>query len=158
MSNKSTAPVVIEYAAADREARKTSRTIVIMMIALSIGMAAFALVVTGVFCHSPPPYPTSVKAAVGPNGVLSQAIKVYESEIGQYPSVLADLVTEPLPLRGTARWQGPYLYDPQELIDCWGRPYRYCTPGIHNARSFDLWSLGQDGQNGTTDDVGNFTR
>jgi general secretion pathway protein G len=42
--------------------------------------------------------------------------------------------------------------------DPWGRPYRYCYPGHQNNESFDLWSLGADGQDGTQDDVTNWQK
>ena len=46
-------------------------------------------------------------------------------------------------------WRGPYL---RKAIppDPWGRPYAYKSPGEVNAESYDLLSLGRDGQPGGT--------
>jgi general secretion pathway protein G len=41
--------------------------------------------------------------------------------------------------------------------DPFGGKYRYETGSpTHNAESYDVWSFGSDGANGTADDVGNF--
>lgn len=37
--------------------------------------------------------------------------------------------------------------------DPWGRPYHYRYPGSNNPSSYDLWSDGKDGIEGTGDDV-----
>jgi general secretion pathway protein G len=52
-------------------------------------------------------------------------------------------------------WNGPYLDDVPK--DPWGQPYVYVYPGRHNANGYDLYSIGRDGQDGTADDVGNWT-
>ena len=41
-------------------------------------------------------------------------------------------------------------------IDYWDREFRYTMPGVHNAGSYDLWSLGADGESGTADDIKNW--
>lgn len=46
-------------------------------------------------------------------------------------------------------WRGPYLRKDIPL-DPWGRPYAYKSPGEVNTESFDLLSLGRDGQPGGT--------
>lgn len=46
-------------------------------------------------------------------------------------------------------WRGPYLRKAIPL-DPWGRPYSYKSPGDVNAESYDLLSLGRDGQPGGT--------
>lgn len=40
--------------------------------------------------------------------------------------------------------------------DSWGRPYHYRYPGINNPGSYDLWSDGKDGIEGTPDDIANW--
>lgn len=40
--------------------------------------------------------------------------------------------------------------------DPWGRPFHYVYPGVHNPNRFDLWSNGEDGIEGTKDDITNF--
>ena len=41
-------------------------------------------------------------------------------------------------------------------LDAWGRKFQYLVPGKHNTGSYDLWSLGEDGANGTDDDITNW--
>ncbi len=52
-----------------------------------------------------------------------------------------------------------YLRKKGSLVDPWGQPYQYESPGQHNLHSFDLWSLGADGEPDGTDldaDIGNW--
>jgi general secretion pathway protein G len=42
------------------------------------------------------------------------------------------------------------------LKDPWGRPFQYRFPGVHHPDAFDLFSLGEDGIEGTEDDVTNW--
>ena len=44
-------------------------------------------------------------------------------------------------------WRGPYLRKVVPL-DPWGRPYHYISPGRTNVESYDLYTLGRDGQPG----------
>ncbi len=46
-------------------------------------------------------------------------------------------------------WRGPYLRKTIP-VDPWGRPYAYKSPGEVNVQSYDLLSLGRDGQLGGT--------
>jgi len=41
--------------------------------------------------------------------------------------------------------------------DPWGNPYIYVCPGTHNTDSYDLHSFGPDGQDGTEDDIDNWS-
>ena len=57
--------------------------------------------------------------------------------------------SEPIP-RGWTSFEDKLEVDP------WGREYRYEFPGRHNPKSFDVYSVGPDGQPGTDDDIGNW--
>lgn len=46
----------------------------------------------------------------------------------------------------------------RNLKDSWGRPFHYRIPGEHNPDSYDLWSSGDDGIEGTADDIGNWEK
>ncbi len=52
-------------------------------------------------------------------------------------------------------WAGPYL---KQKIgnDPWGHPFVYKQPGVHNPKSYDVYSLGPDGSEGGGDDFGNW--
>jgi general secretion pathway protein G len=73
---------------------------------------------------------------------LSTALDLYRLDAGRYPSTdegLDGLVTRP---SGADRWNGPYVKRQESLIDPWGEPYLYRSPGQHGA--YDLFSLGAD--------------
>ena len=81
---------------------------------------------------------------------LEKALDQYRLDLGHYPSTelgLAALVSKPS-TDGETRWQGPYLKKALPN-DPWERPYLYRSPG-ENAREYDLFSLGADGQPGGT--------
>ena len=42
------------------------------------------------------------------------------------------------------------------LQDPWNRRYRYRCPGLHNKKTYDLYSLGPDGIEDTEDDIKNW--
>jgi len=80
--------------------------------------------------------------------ILVSALDTYRIDAGSYPTTeqgldaLRTLPTRaPIPLT----WRGPYLRK-DIPNDPWGRPYLYKNPGVRNATSFDLWSLGRDGK------------
>lgn len=84
---------------------------------------------------------------------LVPAVESYKEDTDTYPGNLAGLkalVVEPDDVSG---WDGPYI--PEIPLDPWGNAYRYCSPGIHNPDSYDLWSLGPDGVP-SDDDIGNW--
>lgn len=82
---------------------------------------------------------------------ISLVLDLYEMDNGAYPDSLANLVTEP---PDDLNWKGPYIK--KKPIDPWGREYTYQAPGTHNPTTYDLYSLGKDGQAGTEDDVTNW--
>ena len=77
---------------------------------------------------------------------LGGVLDLYHLEIGHYPTDqegLRALVERPPQLEA---WNGPYLKNRDSLIDPWGRPYLYRSPGQHG--DYDLYSLGADGKDG----------
>src|SRR2546427_994786 len=85
--------------------------------------------------------------------LLGLALDNYRLDNGSYPTTEQGLAAlqekpmrEPLPLN----WRGPYLKKAIPL-DPWGRPYLYKSPGEHNPTSYDLSTLGRDGQPGGED-------
>lgn len=87
------------------------------------------------------------------SGNISVALDLYELDNGRYPNTedgLNALLTKP----GSAtNWNGPYLK--KKAIDPWGNQYKYASPGSHN-NDYDLYSLGPDGTDGTSDDITNW--
>lgn len=77
---------------------------------------------------------------------LGGVLDLYRLEIGHYPTEeegLAALVDRPPQVEA---WNGPYLKNRQSLIDPWGIPYVYRSPGEHG--EYDLYTLGADGKEG----------
>ena len=80
---------------------------------------------------------------------IATALKLYELDNGSFPSTdegLSALLGKP---SSASNWNGPYLE--KMPIDPWGREYRYVFPGKHG--DYDLISFGQDGREGTHDDI-----
>ena len=83
---------------------------------------------------------------------LEMQLEMYKLDNGRYPSEdqgLAALVREPSG-EPRARHYPPGGYVKADaVIDPWDTPYQYRRPGQHNAHSFDLYSLGPEGTEGT---------
>lgn len=88
--------------------------------------------------------------------LFKNAIELYKFHTKKYPGSLDDLVNQPTDSNMSERWEGPYLNVTTIPIDQWDNPYRLAVPGKHNPNSFDVWSVGPDGQDGTEDDIGNW--
>lgn len=93
-------------------------------------------------------------AAKGEVGVFKSAINLYKFHTKNYPGDLEDLVNKPSDSKAAERWHGPYL--DKAPIDPWDNKYKIAQPGKHNTETFDVWSTGPDGQDGTADDIGNW--
>ena len=73
---------------------------------------------------------------------LDMKIQAYVLDVGSAPQSLNDLVSAP----GTSKkWTGPYA-KPSDLMDPFGHPFVYKSPGDHG--DFDIVFLGKDGQPG----------
>lgn len=77
---------------------------------------------------------------------IGATLDMYRLDVGRYPSTedgLSGLVDGPAEAAG---WNGPYLKRKDMLLDAWGRPYQYRSPGQHG--EYDLFSLGADNTEG----------
>lgn len=93
-------------------------------------------------------------------GNFTSTLEIYKLEVGRYPTTqegLEALVKAPA---GATGWNGPYIKNPAVIPkDPWGNDYHYASPGTHNTKDFDLWSLGADnreGGDGENKDVNNW--
>jgi general secretion pathway protein G len=88
---------------------------------------------------------------------LGSVLDLYHLELGRYPTDdegLESLFERP---PQADSWNGPYLKNRDSLIDPWGRPYIYRSPGQHG--DYDLFTLGADGGeggDGADKDIGNW--
>jgi general secretion pathway protein G len=91
-----------------------------------------------------------VSAARAQIELLALALDQYRLDNDFYPSStqgLAMLREKPTGEPEARNWRGPYLRKAIPF-DPWGRPYAYKSPGEVNPESYDLLSLGRDGQPG----------
>ena len=87
---------------------------------------------------------------------FSSNLKQYEMMNGRMPTTeqgLQALVAQPQTDPKPTRW-----YQMMERLpkDPWGNDYVYLNPGKHNPQSFDIYTKGKDGIEGTADDRGNW--
>jgi len=120
----------------------------IMLVVIIIGILA-AMVVPRLTGRSEEARQSVAKTDIESN--LALALDLYEMDNGTYPASLEALRTKPTE---ATNWKGPYLK--KKPLDPWGRNYVYKLPGTHNPESYDLYSLGKDGQEGGADDVVNW--
>jgi len=75
-------------------------------------------------------------------------LDLYRIDVGSYPTSeqgLDALVTNPA---GVTGWNGPYVKDPGNIKDAWGRPFLFRSPSQRPGHAFDIISLGADGKPG----------
>lgn len=65
-------------------------------------------------------------------------------------SMVTKPTVEPIPRNWTP------MAKTEALLDPWQRKYQYRNPGKKNPASYDVFSFGPDGQDGTEDDIGNW--
>ena len=90
----------------------------------------------------------AIKVAKVQIALLTNALDAYELTVGSFPTTQQGLQTLRTPPSDLARpdgWDGPYL-NKDVPLDPWGNPYHYRSPGVHNADTFDVWSVGPDGK------------
>lgn len=76
---------------------------------------------------------------------LRLAIQSFNSDTGQYPELLQDLMKRPLNEDLAKDWNGPYLEGKDVPKDGWKHPYQYqVTPG--GEHEFALYSYGPKGK------------
>lgn len=99
-----------------------------------------------------------LKAAKAQVSLFETPLATYELDMNAYPTTaqgLEALRTAPSDAKNAAKW-GPAYMDKKIPLDPWGNPYQYMFPGKKNAQSYDVWSMGPDGVDGTDDDIGNW--
>ncbi len=98
------------------------------------------------------------RLGISPRGPVQMSIKLFRFQTGQYPQSLEDLYKQPADPAVAEKWKGPYVEGKEIPKDPWGNPYGYRASGdeLRNKDSFDLWSAGPDGKDGTEDDIANF--
>ena len=91
------------------------------------------------------------KQAVTQISTFATSLDMFEVDNGHYPKSLNDLNVQP---RDAQNW---HQYMESIPLDPWQHPYVYTYPGKHRPNSYDLMSMGPDGQVGGDDDLVNWT-
>ena len=135
--------------------RPPAFTLIELMIVVIIIAALAAMVLPRLSGRSEEAKIAIAQADISSN--IAMALKLYDLDNGNYPATeqgLAALLIKPSSSPVPLNWKGSYLE--KKSIDPWKNPYQYKCPGEHNPSTYDLYSLGKDGVEGTADDVKNW--
>ena len=98
-----------------------------------------------------------VNATKAQISALEQGVSQFNLECGFYPEDLESLIRPPSSGRQCKGFPPEGFLSKKEIPkDPWQKDYSYSKPGTHNTDSYDLWSSGPDGEEGTSDDVANW--
>lgn len=138
--------------------RRHAFTLLELMIVLVILVLLLAMVGPRLLGTQKKAYIKNTKAQIG---IFKTALDSYAAEVGHYPSSedgLQALLDPPSDERAAQKWEGPYLDTDVLPLDPWDNDYQYEYPPTNNRRDFpDIWSYGPDGEDGTDDDITNWT-
>jgi len=100
-----------------------------------------------------------ISAAKAQIAELESAVERFYVHMDRYPTADEGLkvLVDPPADDDNKKWRGPYIK--QLRNDPWDNAYQYAFPGTHHPTSFDIWSRGPGGANGsdsTTAEIGNW--
>ena len=98
-----------------------------------------------------------IAAAKQEISTLEGALNLYEQDNTTFPTAEQGLLALRVAPGNASGWHGPYLTH-DVVNDPWDHAYIYRCPGSHNPDSFDILSMGPDGQEGTADDISNYSK
>ncbi|MEM6853389.1 MAG: type II secretion system major pseudopilin GspG [Planctomycetota bacterium] len=128
--------------------RRSAFTLIeIMVVVIVIGIIA-ALVVPNLFDRAGKAKRSVAKQQIGS---LETAIQLFQQDYSRFPDSLEELASPPADADGGS----PPSIKQKDLIDPWGNPFVYRYPG--NNWTFDLLSLGADGQEGGEEENADIT-
>ncbi len=120
--------------------RSAFTLIEIMVVVIVIGIIA-ALIVPNLFDRAGKAKRSVAKQQVA---TIEGAIQMFQQDYGRFPETLEELASPPADAETGA--DAPPRIKQKDLLDPWGNPFLYRYPG--NNWTFDLASLGADGQEG----------
>jgi general secretion pathway protein G len=130
-------------------------TLIEVLLVLIILVVIGSLVATNVFSMKEQ---ADLNAARVQIRLIKTAMNSYLLNMNKYPASLDDLYEKPSDAELAEKWgTKPYLEEKLPL-DPWSNEYQYASPGEHNTDGYDFWSNGPDGESGTDDDIGNWSR
>lgn len=129
------------------ESRQRGFTLIEILVVITVIAILASLVTPMVFRNVSDAKTSATRAQVE---ILGLALDAYRLDNDYYPSTaqgLEALRQVPASEPAARNWRGPYLKKAIPL-DPYGRGYVYRSPGEVNPDSYDLLSLGRDGQPG----------
>lgn len=131
----------------DRALARPGFTLIEILVVITVIAILASLVTPMVFRNVGDAKTSAARAQVE---ILGLALDAYRLDNDYYPSTaqgLEALRQMPAGEPPARNWRGPYL---KKLVppDPYGRPYVYRSPGEVNPESYDLVSLGRDGEPG----------
>lgn len=136
-----------------RASTRTAFTLIELLLVLAILVVLASMVIT---MYSGTQERAFKDAAKGQIGIFKSGINLYKFHTRSYPQGLDNLINKPGDATIAERWAGPYMDSTKIPQDPWDHEYKFVAPGKHNRDTFDVWSMGPDGQDGTADDIGNW--
>ena len=124
----------------------------LLLVMVIIGILA-AIVLPNMAHHA---VEAKIKGAQGTLASLRAALDAYAVDNGRYPTTeqgLLALIVRPEGTSAPKNWKGPYLQAVDLPADPWGYAFRFINPGSLRPPLYDLYSVGEDGLEGTPDDI-----
>ncbi len=139
--------------------RRGGFTMVELLIVLGILVMLFAIVGPRVLKSGKKADANVAKAQIA---AFKPMLEHYHIAMKTFPSSeqgLDALYAAPEDLGENAAWDGPYGDGDDVPTDPWGNAYQYAFPSAQGERDFpDIWSMGPDGEDGTEDDICNWSK
>jgi len=131
--------------------KKHGFTLIELLVVIAIITILAGMVVSGAQQARKRGAMTKTKAQIA---TIETSISMYEADMGVYPETTNKKLVEALwDDPGDLDWSGPYmrirekeLNEEGEYLDAWGNAIVYVNPGVHNEYSYDLYSMGPNGE------------
>jgi general secretion pathway protein G len=126
--------------------RRGGFTLIEIMVVIVVIAIIAAMVAPNIFKNVNEAKLTAAKAQMS---TISGALELYMLDNHRFPTSEQGLgALWEVPVNDPPRnWKGPYLKK-RVPLDPWGNPYGYISPGEANPGTYDLYSLGADGEVG----------
>ena len=144
---------VLDYAAAGSAGQRSR---LLWWVIAGCGLAAFGVQLRFIAIASRRIVESKLPYVQSDLAILGKAIDTFEADTHRLPTTQEGIAAllQPPPSMSQKEWNGPYVKRP--MVDPWGNPYVYRPVSPRKGVRFQLLSLGEDGVEGTADDVRNW--